>query len=228
MALNNANVSSSRILILHFEDSEIRLKYFSQTSREDLMTSIREILDVEATAPLRFRDNEGNIVAISPHGLPSDTELHVKVEGGPPAKVRRIGESINSASVPIPIPPSTVVGPWVRWDNCQGKLSEIYSDSMKFSVPGDECESWSVYTPTFPTAGRHYFTIDFAKKRQCCISIGLIPASTVTVHHSSHLIRDNRYPFLISLMGLGSGPKKSSSNKNFWYRSYKNWSLRRC
>ncbi|KAG2496213.1 hypothetical protein HYH03_005811 [Edaphochlamys debaryana] len=58
--------TEKRMLILHFGSGVVqRLKFFSRSSREDLLTGIREVLGVATDTPLRFRDEDGDILLVT-------------------------------------------------------------------------------------------------------------------------------------------------------------------
>jgi hypothetical protein len=72
---------TSRLLIIHFENTVQRLKHFPGGTRADLLSGIREALGLPADSPLRFLDEEGDVVVISP-SMPSGTILHASVAIG--------------------------------------------------------------------------------------------------------------------------------------------------
>lgn len=77
-----ADIEPLRKLILHFGTCVQTLKFFPSGSREDLLASILEVMGLPNRAPLRFRDENGDVVAVSPCGIPSEMVLHVSVEEG--------------------------------------------------------------------------------------------------------------------------------------------------
>jgi hypothetical protein len=193
-------MNDRRLLILHFRGNVTqRLKFYPNSTRADLLDGIREVLGVLPTDPLRFRDSDGDIVILSPPGIPSGTELHVEIESGIPP----------SAPAPAaPVPPAADPATWAKWATSEGSGS-ISTDEHTFTN-SIGCESWSVYTPILPTSGEHYFTIALPS-RSCCISIGFIPSTLATVP-GDHLIGKAGYSHLIALRGVGKGPANAYSS----------------
>ncbi|KAG2496214.1 hypothetical protein HYH03_005812 [Edaphochlamys debaryana] len=76
--------NEKRTLVLHYGSKVEEVRFFARSSRDDLLTAIREVLGVAAGAPLRFRDEEGAIMLFTA-GMPSGTTLTVSVEQGGPA-----------------------------------------------------------------------------------------------------------------------------------------------
>jgi len=185
----------ARSLLLHFNTSShpVRVKFFPSSSREDLLSGIRELLAVEPNAPLRFRDTDGDFVLLSP-GMPSGTVLHVTVEQGIPFQGLFVVPQPNAAAVD---------SSWCRWERADS--GSISANGLRFENQ-DHTTSWSVYTPRLPCQGQHYFVIHFPK-RPCCTALGPIPATMASVPLNTHLIGDMRFPFLVSVAGVGRGPE---------------------
>ncbi len=197
------SIVMSRLLILHFGQTTQRLKFFPQGTRDDLLSGIREVLGLPCESPLRFRDGDGDIVVISPIGLPSGIQLHVEIEEGLPFQ-----GTISSAIVRTEVSNAVVTNSWIRWDRSDGG-GVISKDGLTFSVD-DDLTAWLVFSPTLPISGRHYFTVEVHHRRPCCAVFGVVPTSVSSIP-MTHLMEQSKYlrqfPFLVSLMGLGNGPK---------------------
>ena len=58
-------VMALRTLTIHFGNNTQRLKFFPDSSRDELLDGIREIMALEWGTPLRFRDEDGDVVILT-------------------------------------------------------------------------------------------------------------------------------------------------------------------
>eukprot|EP00798_Chlamydomonas_sp_ICE-L_P008511 gene8510-4870_t len=206
----------ARLLMVHFGSTiKFRVKFYPQGARDELLAGIREILGLAPATPLRFQDLDGDVVLISPLGMPSGTELHCAIEQGPPFQgivapsrlpSSRLGDAaLETSGMPCIGPPSSLE--WRRWDRAES--GSITEDGLKYDSKGGLGQHpasvrWSVFTPTLPSTGTHYFVIRLSDL-PCCVSIGLVPAS-VQSFTQSLLVGSMDYPFMVALNRIGKGP----------------------
>lgn len=203
---------TSRLLIIHFENTVQRLKHFPGGTRADLLSGIREALGLPADSPLRFLDEEGDVVVISP-SMPSGTILHASVAIGlhvsqlpsNSSALPNVSQLVSSSQTLQPSEP-------IKWAYTQG--GELTSPTKFQLTPRDGSESWAAYSTPFSKTTPTYFVLKCAF-RFCCTAVGVIPVVVASLPKGQHLTgkdlsnRAPNCPKLLSLKGLLSGPSKA-------------------
>jgi len=195
-----AAANSSTMLTLYYDGrGPIRVKFFPTSPRAELIECIREVLGVAATAPLRFRDEEGDIVLVVP-SMPPAT-LHVRVEAGFPSGA--------AAAAPAPAAASPLR---FALHTAGTTLGE---GGATFATSADGTRPWWALTDALPAAGKHYFTLRVkdrdSARRPCCASVGFVDASIAALPASVARGAAGEGEWLVSLQGVGLGDREASS-----------------
>ena len=191
-----------RALTLFFKDNKQKCKFLPSGTREDFLAGVREVLAVSPDAPLRFRDAAGDLVVVSPMGIPSGSELHVAVEEGVPIESF---DNVTSAGAGAVDASKTPSDPWrAEWVRCVN--GSITMSGAFYTSKGAPIMAT---TAPLPAKGTYAFAVSF-DDRACCVSVGFINSTTCTLpelafqHHG-------KYPALVELYCIGvSGAKPGS------------------
>ena len=187
-------------LKLFYSGSSVVVRFSATTTRDELLAGICETIGVAPLSPLRFRDEDGNIVLLSA-SIPSDLELHVAVEAGfaPAVEVARFSQ-----------PPEN----WARWARLHENAKLVEGNSCTFTTV-EMCNPFYALSAPLPSQGQYYAVIDAEKHgkeegsgRPCCVTVGVVNANLVSLPGShiggGQIVGDE---FLMRLIAVGLGPK---------------------
>jgi hypothetical protein len=202
-------MASTTLKLFHSGSGPVLVRVFAGTPREVLLEGVREALGVPPGAPLRFRDEDGAICVVW-SGMPS-TVLLVAVEEGLPQDALRVVQPVTT--VPIPGPDTTpVLTDWRSWAAVSSNATLAMGGKLFMNPKGDA--AWAL-SPELPASGRHYIALDARGKqgRPCCVSIGLVPTSRVSMPSDIRNTDRIEWPWMVWLKTLTPDARGSGESE---------------
>jgi len=172
----NRTISQKVLIRLFYRGSEHRVKIFRGTTVKELHLLIREMLHIRPDTPLTFTDEDGDWTFLT-SACPDGTLVHLRT---PDAK--NITGTRESSE-------------WRQWELCSGGTLK---DDKRLWTIGNFDPGWVLGKP-LPQSGRHFATFRISKQ-QCCISMGIVDASTF--HLPSRVSADVKFPQMFCLNGI--------------------------
>lgn len=206
---------ASKKATLYFSSKSVKVAFFSGTPLEDFLSGTADALGVARDAPLRFRDADGDIVLVSSH-MPDGLTLHVSIESGfaPAVEAARLGGLgvASSAGGPTSLGSKESRAPsWQYWAAIGGAATYC-ADQQVFTAPRHGTKSYWGLTGPLPTSGKHYIVLTALEdgRRPCCVSIGAVSASRVSLNDTHHGVD---HPFSMKLVEVGRGPASAPDDR---------------
>ncbi|GAX78837.1 hypothetical protein CEUSTIGMA_g6274.t1 [Chlamydomonas eustigma] len=105
--VSSGDEARSLTILFGLNYQRVKFKFYPTGSREDLLAGIREVIGAEPDAKLRFTDSTGDIIVLSPSGIPNGAVFHVSVYKGPPQTERFFQNTHSHPTIALPpCPPS--------------------------------------------------------------------------------------------------------------------------
>ena len=168
---------------LFYKDTKYDLVIFNGTSRAELLSAIRDVLSVDHSSTLRFRDADGKLVAFSSK-VPDKFSLHVTCETGQAEGVAN---------------PEPARFGWSKISSNSGLVGGVFVHQIS------ECGWYAISTPVVYRPGGVYF-VQF-EDSMCCTTFGVVPHTQVSIA-TTHVLHDSTrhlYPGLVCVTQNGIG-----------------------
>jgi len=181
---------SKKLLVLHANQTEYRLKVFEGTPAQELDAAIRQHLEFPAEGRLAFTDEDGDPVVLS-SAFPDGTHLHVAMWQEPQVTPARTED-------------------WRVWDSASA--GHISADKRTWQISSES--QGCAFSPALPTSGRHTVVLELSNTF-CCTAIGVVPASKSTLDPWGIPGREQfleRAPHMIYTMALLKNGNQYSSD----------------